>query len=88
MAVVLRTERDKAERLRTIDEMFLSDLDDLDDPIRRKLVALLYLVSSSDGVLFLKSYGDLDAQEVGDALRWAIGVLADAAADPVRRQEL
>ena len=45
-------------------------------------MAVLHLVASSNGALFMKDYWDLSPQDVGRAMQWAIRVLADAASDP------
>ena len=42
----------------------------------------MHLVSSSNGALFMKDYWGLDADEIGQALQWAIRTLADAARRP------
>lgn len=71
-----------------IEAVFGGELDGLATEARRRFVAVLHLVSSSTGAFFLKDYGGLSAEDAGRALGWAIGVLADAAADPKRRAEL
>jgi AcrR family transcriptional regulator len=54
----------------------------------RMFGALAHLVTSSTSVLFLKDYWELEPDEAGRALKWALTVLIDAARDPQKRGEL
>jgi len=67
---------------------FASQMADLDDDAARRLGALLHLVASSHGALFMKDYWDLSPADVGQAMQWAIKALADAASDPTQREGL
>ena len=51
-------------------------------------MAVLHLVASSNGALFMKDYWDLSPEDVGQAMQWAIRVLVDAASDPKTREGL
>jgi AcrR family transcriptional regulator len=80
--------RTKAQRRVDVRGAFAEELATVDDDAARRFSAVLHLVSSSQGALFMKDYWDLDPEEVGRALQWAIAALADAIADPQRREEL
>ncbi len=67
---------------------YAKDVADLDDAQVRRLLAVMHLVASSNGALFMKDYWDLSPEDVGQAMQWAIRVLADAASDPKAREGL
>ncbi len=67
---------------------YAAELEGLDDEQGRRLLAVLHLVASSNGALFLKDYWDLPPEDIGRVMQWAIRVLADAASDPARREGL
>jgi AcrR family transcriptional regulator len=78
-----------AERRRaSIEQAFAAEMQGLDADWARRLGALLHLVASSHGALFMKDYWDLSPDDVGQAMQWAIRVLADAASDPEAREGL
>ena len=80
--------RGNATRLEDIRRAFGSELDGMDEDQARRFAAVVHLVSSSNGALFMKDYWGLDPDDVGQALQWAIGTFADAARDPKRRRGL
>ena len=67
---------------------YATELEGLDDGEARRLLAVLNLVASSSGALFMKDYWDLPVEDTGRVIEWAIRVLADAATDPARREGL
>lgn len=67
---------------------YAAELEGLDDGEARRLLAVLHLVSSSSGALFMKDYWDVPPSDIGRVMQWAIRVLADAASDPATREGL
>jgi AcrR family transcriptional regulator len=67
---------------------YAAELEGLDDGEARRLLAVLNLVASSSGALFMKDYWALPPEDIGRVIEWAIRVLADAATDPARREGL
>ncbi len=67
---------------------YAAELKGLDDGEARRLLAVLNLVASSSGALFMKDYWDLPPEDIGRVIEWAIRVLADAANDPAQREGL
>jgi len=67
---------------------YAAELEGLDDGEARRLLAVLHLVASSSGALFMKDYWDLSPTDIGRVMEWAIRVLADAAGDPAQREGL
>ncbi len=67
---------------------YAAELEGLDDGQARRLLAVLHTVASSNGALFMNDYWDLSPDEVGQAIEWAIRVLADAASNPDQREGL
>ncbi len=67
------------ERWASVDRAFTGGLDGMDERQRRLVTAILYLVTSSQSVLWLKDYADLDADEAADAVAWALAALTAAA---------
>ena len=80
--------RTKGQRRVDVRGAFSEELSHVDDDAARRFSAVLHLVASSQGAMFLKDYWDLEPEDVGRALQWAIAALADAIADPKRRGEL
>lgn len=64
-----------AARSASVDRAFTDGLDGLGERERRLRVALLYLVTSSRSVLWLKDYMGLDVDEVIDAVSMAVDLL-------------
>lgn len=62
-----------------VDGAFADGLDGLDERQRRLVIAMLYLVTSSKSVLWLKDYAGLDVDEASDAIAWVLAALVDAA---------
>lgn len=75
-------------RVESVRRAFAGEMADLDGEQARRLGALLHLVASSHGALFLKDYWELSPDDIGRAAQWAMGVLADAASDPQQREGL
>lgn len=73
------------DRNAAVDRAFADGLDGLDDRQRRLVVAMLYLVTSSKSVLWLKDYAGLDVDEASDAVGWALGALTRAAQEEAGR---
>jgi hypothetical protein len=67
---------------------YATEIEGLDDDEARRLLAVLHLVASSSGALFMKDYWDLPPEDIGRVIEWAIRVLADAAGDPAQREGL
>ncbi len=80
--------RTKGQRRVDVPGAFAEELSHVDEDAARRFSAVLHLVASSQGAMFLKDYWDLDPDDVGRALQWAIAALADAIADPERREQL
>ena len=80
--------RRKGARLDDIQGAFETEIASMDADQATRFAAVMHLVSSSNGALFMKDYWGLDADEIGQALQWAIRTLADAARDPTRRRGL
>ena len=80
-----RTASDRRANLRS---SYAAEIQDLDDGEARRLLAVLHLVASSNGALFMNDYWDLPPEEIGRVIEWAIRVLADAAGDPKTREGL
>jgi AcrR family transcriptional regulator len=77
-----------AGRQENMRRAYAAELEGLDDGEARRLLAVLNLVASSSGALFMKDYWDLPREDIGRVIEWAIRVLADAATDPARREGL
>lgn len=67
------------ERSASVDRAVTDRLDGLDERQRRLVTSVLYLVTSSKSVLWLKDYAGLDVDEAADAVAWAVTVLTTAA---------
>jgi AcrR family transcriptional regulator len=80
--------RAKRARLRDIQRAFSSETAEMDDDQVLRFAAVLHLLSSSSGALFIKDYWGLGPDDIGQALQWAIRTLADAAGDKRRRSGL
>ena len=81
-------QRTAAGRQQSMRGAYAAELEGLDDGEARRLLAVLHLVASSSGALFMKDYWDLPPEDIGRVMQWAIRVLADAAGDPARRDGL
>ena len=80
--------RTNSMRQKGIRMAYAAQMEEVGDDAARRLGAVLHLVASSHGALFMKDYWDLSPQDVGRAMQWAIRVLADAASDPTQREGL
>ena len=68
-----------AQRSASVERAFTDGLDRMDERQRRLVTAMLYLVTSSKSVLWLKDYAGLDVDEAVDAVAWALAALTTAA---------
>ena len=73
------------ERSASVDRAFTDGLDGMDERQRRLVTSVLYLVTSSKSVLWLKDYAGLDVDEAADAVGWALAALAGAAQEEAGR---
>jgi AcrR family transcriptional regulator len=80
--------RSNADRNRRTQLAFASELVGVSAAKRRRFAALMHLLQSSNGALFLHDYSELSADDSVRAMRWAASVLADAVTDPDRRKDL
>lgn len=64
------------------------ELEGLAPDAQIRLLAMTHLLASSDAVMFLKDYWDLDAATAARSISWAIRALGAAARDPEWREEL
>lgn len=62
-------------RSASVEQAFTDGLDQLDERERRLVLSLLYLVTSSKSVLWLKDYMGLDVDEAVDAVTMAVELL-------------
>lgn len=67
------------ERSASVDRAVTDGLDGMDERQRRLVTSMLYLVTSSRSVLWLKDYAGLDVDEAADAVAWALAALTTAA---------
>lgn len=75
-------------RRTTMRSAYATELQGLDDGEAERLLAVLHLVASSSGAMFMKDYWELPPEDIGRVIQWAIRVLADAATDPAQREGL
>jgi AcrR family transcriptional regulator len=80
--------RSNTGRTGLIQKAFAAELEGVPPAQRRRFVAVMYLLQSSNGVLFLKDYTGLEPDDMVKALKWATTVLSEAVADPNQRKEL
>ena len=73
-------------RSASVERAFADGLGGLDDRQRRLVVSLLYLVTSSKSVLWLKDYAALDVDEATDAVALAVAAIFAAATDDKKRE--
>jgi AcrR family transcriptional regulator len=73
------------ERSASVDQAFTDGLDGMDERQRRLVTSMLYLVTSSRSVLWLKDYAGLDVDEAADAVAWALAALTTAAQKELER---
>ena len=73
------------DRNAAVEQAVADGLDGLDDRQRRLVIAMLYLVTSSKSVLWLKDYAGLDLDEAADAVAWALAALTKVARQDARR---
>jgi AcrR family transcriptional regulator len=80
--------RSNADRNAHTQQAFAPELAGLSAAKRRRFAAVMHLLQSSNGALFLHDYSHLSADDTVRAMAWAAAVLADAITDPDRRKEL
>jgi AcrR family transcriptional regulator len=71
--------RTAGQRSATVDRAVTDGLDGMDERQRRLVTSMLFLVTSSKSVLWLKDYAGLDVDEAADAVAWALAALTTAA---------
>lgn len=76
------------ERSASVDQAVGEGLAHLDERQRRRFVSLMYLVTSSRAVLWLKDYADLDVDDAAGAVAWAVAAFDAALRDPKLVSEL
>jgi AcrR family transcriptional regulator len=74
-----------AERSASVERAFTDGLDGMDERQRRLVTSMLYLVTSSRSVLWLKDYAGLDVDEAAEAVGWALAALTSAAQEEAGR---
>lgn len=74
-----------AERSASVERAFTDGLDGMDQRQLRLVTSLLYLITSSRSVLWLKEYAGLDVDEAADAVAWAVATLTTAAQEEAGR---
>jgi AcrR family transcriptional regulator len=74
--------RSAGARRAAVEAAFADDLGGCSAEQVRVITGLMYLVTSSSGVLFLKDYIGLDADQASAAVSWAVAALTAAAHDP------
>jgi AcrR family transcriptional regulator len=72
-------------RFAMVEAAFAEDLAGLDAARVLEFAAVVHLVTSSRGVLFLKDYAGLDADGATAAVSWALAALVAAIRDPTQR---
>ena len=70
--------RGAVERRAEMDKTFAAAFKGVSPHRVRLFTAIVYSLCSSNSVLFLKDYAGLDADDVGEAIQWAVGAMADA----------
>lgn len=80
--------RSAGERRATVEAAFADDIAGLTAAQVQQFAALVHLVTSSRGVLFLKDYAGLGRAEAAAAVSWAVAALTAAIRDPELRARL
>ena len=80
--------RSAGERRAFVEAAFADDLAGLSAEQTQRFAALMHLVTSSSGVLFLKDYAGLDREAAAAAVSWAVEALTAAIRDPQLRGRL
>ena len=73
------------ERSASVERAFADGLEGMDERQRRLVTSMLYLITSSKSVLWLKDYAGLDIDEAADAVAWALAALSAAAQEEASR---
>lgn len=80
--------RSAGERHASVEAAFADGTAGMSADQTRRFTALMHLVTSSSGVLFLKDYAGLDRDAAAAAVSWAVEVFAAAVRDPELRARL
>lgn len=80
--------RSAGERRASVEAAFAEELAGLSAERVEQFAAVVHLVTSSRGVLFLKDYARLDADGATAAVSWALAALVAALRDPALRATL
>ena len=67
---------------------YAAETEGLDEDQTSRFLAVLHALGSSNAALFMKDYWDLTPEHAGQAIEWAIRVVADAVTDPNQREGL
>lgn len=73
------------ERSASVAGAFADGLEGLEERQLRLVTSVLYLVTSSTSVLWLKDYAGLDVDEAAGAIAWAVAALTNAAQEEAGR---
>jgi AcrR family transcriptional regulator len=80
--------RSSGARRATVEASFAEELAGLSTEQVEQFAAVVHLVTSSRGVLFLKDYAGLDAEGATAAVSWALAAFISAIRDPAMRATL
>ncbi|HVF76041.1 MAG TPA: TetR/AcrR family transcriptional regulator [Acidimicrobiales bacterium] len=80
--------RSAGERRAFVEAAFADEIAGLSDEQTQRFTALIHLVTSSSGVLFLKDYAGLDRDAAAATVSWAVAALIAAVRDPEMRHRL
>lgn len=80
--------RSAGARRATVEAAFAEETAGLTAQQVQQFAALVHLVTSSRGVLFLKDYAGLDVDEASATVSWAVAALTAAIGDPDLRAQL
>jgi AcrR family transcriptional regulator len=69
----------------SVESAFADGLDGMDERRRRLVTSVLYLMTSSTSVLWLKDYAGLSADDAADAVAWALRALTEKAQEEAGR---
>lgn len=80
--------REAPDRLAAMKRMFSTEVAGLQPEQVRLFATIVHLLTSSNSLLFLKTYGGLDADEAARAIGWLLDAVTAAVNDPERRARL
>jgi hypothetical protein len=71
-----------------VEAAFAAEISGLSQRQTEQFAALMHLVTSSSGVLFMKDYAGLGRDATAEAVSWAVAALTAALRDPELRAQL